>query len=205
MTPRSKHQRRDGTPFDSRVEVAAKVKQDSFLDINRFLVGSDIDMPRNGACSGKDSRMFFPAFANGRYSKEQLQNASGAIQICKGCPIRAKCLIYSLEYEPHGIWGGFPETTRALLAIYWGIVNKRRWTVRHSFLRYRKLIDYIISPEDISFVKKVADDNNFTQPPFDERFGLSPTAERRISQGMALRVGGQNWHEDSDWTTRPLR
>lgn len=203
MTTQNK--RREANAFNSRLEKASPLKQDAFLDANKFLVGSDIDIPRGGACSGHDPKLFYPGFANGRYSKQQLLLANEAINICRDCPIRVKCLIYSLEYEPHGIWGGFPESTRALLARYWGIINKRRWTVKHSFLRYRNLIDYIIVSEDITFIKKVATENDFAQPPFDERFGLSPTARRRVSQGLAGQISRQNWHEDSDWTTRPLR
>ncbi|MFC9355225.1 WhiB family transcriptional regulator [Rhodococcus sp. NPDC057014] len=39
-----------------------------------------------------------------------------AKQLCRGCPVRARCLNYALDaYEPHGIWGGYTEDERRKL------------------------------------------------------------------------------------------
>jgi len=152
--------------------------EDMFLANGNYLVGEDMDTPKGGSCSGVDTSLFFPIHNNGKYSTVDVIAQKAAFEICRSCPIRQKCLLYSLEYEPHGIWGGFSESTRALLASFWGIANKRTWSVRASFLRYRKIIDYIVHPEDIDFIKKVAHDKNFAQPPFDEWTGI-PSASRR--------------------------
>lgn len=176
---------RENGAFSPSPKQRAHIPQDVFLQNNKYLVGQNIDMPKGGDCEGKDTQLWFPTSKNGSYAKKDLEMQRQAVEICRGCKVREKCLMYSLEYEPHGIWGGFPEATRALLARFWKIENKRTWTVRPSFLRYRRVVDYIVKPEDIEFVRKIARDKNFAQPPFDERASLSPTAKRRISLGLA--------------------
>lgn len=176
---------RENGAFSVSPKQRAYVSQDSFLVNNNFLVEQDVVAPRGGACSGQDTSVFFPVHDRGRYTKQSLDSRKTAIDMCRSCSIREECLMYSLEYEPHGIWGGFPENVRAMLGVFWGIKNKRTWKVRHSFLRYRNLLDYIISPEDISFIKKVAHDQHLAQPPFDERKGLSAAAQYRIRYGLA--------------------
>jgi len=176
---------RENGAFSPDPKVRVHVPQDVFLQNNKYLLDEKIDTPRGGACQGQDTSIFFPLHADGRYTKKQLTDRQTAISLCRSCDIRQKCLMYSLEYEPQGIWGGFPEQARALLGKFWGIENKRTWKVRASFLRYRKIVDYIVNSEDIAFLKKVAHDHNLAQPPFDERSGLSAAARRRISQGVA--------------------
>jgi WhiB family redox-sensing transcriptional regulator len=183
MVTQNRH--RENGAFSPDPKVRAHVPQDVFLQNNKFLVGEKIDAPRGGACQGHDTSIFFPLHANGKYSKRQLVDRQNAIALCRSCGIRQKCLMYSLEYEPEGIWGGFPEQVRSLLATLWKIYNKRGWKVKASFRQYRNVVDYIVNPEDISFIRKVAHDNNLAQPPFDERAGLSAAARRRISQGVA--------------------
>lgn len=176
---------REEAAFSAMPKVRRDLPQDVFLQNNKYLVGQNIKAPRGGACQELDTNMWFPVSNNGSYSKKDLEKQKQAVEICRGCSIREKCLMYSLEYEPHGIWGGFPETARALLGKFWKIDNKRNWAVRASFMKYRNIIDYIVHPEDISFVRKVAHDNNLAQPPFAQRFGLSATAKRRIRLGLA--------------------
>lgn len=176
---------RENAAFSPPPKVRMHVPQDVFLQNNKYLVGQNIKFPRGGSCEGMDTSIFFPVFKDGKYSGLDRVKQKQAVEICRGCKIRSECLLYSLEYEPHGIWGGFPEQTRALLAKFWGIINKRGWTVRQSFLRHRKLVDYIVTPIDIEFIRKTARDENLAQPPFNERAGLSATARRRISQGVA--------------------
>lgn len=161
------------------------VGQDVFLQNNKYLVGENIDIPTGGDCKDHDTVNWFPVSNNGTFSKKDLQAQKFAVDICRKCPIREKCLMYSLEYEPHGIWGGFPEASRALLAKFWGIENKRTWSVRPSFTRYRNIVDYIVHPEDVKFIKELARGKNLAQPPFNERNGLSATAKRRVRLGLA--------------------
>jgi|GEM_PF-2326293 len=159
--------------------------QDQFLAHGNYLVGEDLDVPRGGACSGMDTSLFFPILKNGRWSTTDIVAQKEAIELCRSCSIRQKCLLYSLEYEPHGIWGGFTESTRALLAHFWKITNKRTWAMKASFMKYRKIVDYIVHPEDIDFIKKVAHDKNFAQPPFDEWAGIPSAARRRYRKSLA--------------------
>lgn len=159
--------------------------QDAFLLNGNYLVGQDLDPPKGGACSGLDTSLFFPVLNNGRHSTTDVVAQKAAIELCRSCSIRQKCLLYSLEYEPHGIWGGFTESARALLAHFWKITNKRSWSIKPSFIRYRKVVDYIVHPEDIDFIKKVAHDKNFAQPPFDEWTGIPSASRRRYSKGLA--------------------
>ena len=179
------NQLKERAAFDAMPKTRKDVPQDVFLQNNKYLVGQDIETPRGGACEGQDVSMWFPVSNNGVFAKKDLARQKQAIDTCRSCPIRSKCLMYSLEYEPHGIWGGFPEASRALLGKFWKIENKRTWTVRPSFRRYRNIVDYIVNPEDIKFIRTVARDNNLAQPPFDERTGLSATAERRKRLGLA--------------------
>jgi hypothetical protein len=71
--------------------------------------------PDNGACKGKPVEWFFPSRNKG-HSRADLAlfeaNTSKAIACCNTCPVIDKCLDYSLEWEPIGIWGGHTETER---------------------------------------------------------------------------------------------
>lgn len=154
--------------------------EDVFLENNRYLIAEDIDAPRNGACKGVDPSIFFPVLKGVRYTSTDVKAQQMAIGICRGCSIRGKCLTYSLEYEPHGIWGGFTETQRALLGYFWGIKNKRAWRIKASLIQYRKVIDYVVNPEDINFVKELARERNFAQPPFNERPSVSSAKNRSV-------------------------
>jgi hypothetical protein len=159
--------------------------QDPFLQNNNYLVDQKVKMPKGGACEGYSVENWFPVSQRGAYKTVDLEKQAKAIAICRGCSIRSECLTYSLEYEPHGIWGGFIESTRAILATFWKIENKRMWVVRPSYRQYRNVIDYIVHPDDIDFIRTVASEHNFTQPPFDERLGISAAAQRRLREGMA--------------------
>lgn len=176
---------RENQAFQPCPTQRAHVPQDSFLQNNKFLIDEGGRAPQGGACVGQDVENWFPMSSNGSYGKKDLEKQKKAVDICRTCPIRGECLMYSLEHEPYGIWGGFPETVRSLLAKFWGIHNKRTWNVRSSFLKYRNVIDYIVNPEDIKFVKALAHDKHLAQPPFAQRSGLSATAKRRISLGLA--------------------
>lgn len=177
--------KRTNHSFEVSPKTIVPMEQDYFLAANKYLVGEDIELPKGGACAGTDTSVFFTYNERGTFTKEDAIRRETAAQICRGCNIRAKCLMYSLEYEPFGIWGGFHETTRLILAKFWNITPKRSWVGRASFIRHRTVVDYITYPEDISFIKKVAHDNNLAQPPFDERPGLPSSARRRIRPRVA--------------------
>lgn len=67
------------------------------------------------ACSGLDTRIFFPA------SEEDDQVATEfAKQVCSGCPVQQLCLEYSIQARMMaGIWGGATSRERRRL--------RRRW------------------------------------------------------------------------------
>lgn len=176
---------RENGAFDVMPKQRVHVPQDVFLQNNKYLLEGNANAPRGGSCQGEDVSLWFPVSNNGSYAKKDIQKFRKAVDICRGCPIRGECLMYSLQYEPIGIWGGFPETARALLGTFWKIHNKRTWQVRYSFLRYRKVVDYIVHTDDIKFIKDLADEHNLAQPPFAERTGLSATAKHRIRIGLA--------------------
>lgn len=201
----TQNQKRENNAFESMPKQRVESSKDDFLDRNKYIVGVNIETPTGGACEGQDVARWFPVSKNGSFSKKDLLLQQSAIEICRKCPIRAKCLMYSLEYEPHGIWGGFPEATRCLLAKFWGIRNKRTWTVKPSFTKYRNILDYILNPVDINFVRTLANEQNFPSPPFDERNGISATAARRIRLGLAETTSGNNWNESRDGASRTLR
>ena len=181
----SQNRMRENGAFEVCPKERAHVPQDSFLQNNKYLVDGAVRAPKGGACEGRDVSLWFPISNNGSYSKKDLEKQKQAVAICRLCPIRGECLMYSLEHEPLGIWGGFPETARALLGTFWKIHNKRTWNVRSSFVKYRKVVDYIVHPEDIKFIKALAHDKHLAQPPFAQRSGLSATAQRRVRLGLA--------------------
>lgn len=62
-----------------------------------------------------DPDQWFPASAEAQCARQQ---ASAAIAICHGCPVRAQCLAMSLRYwdiGQHGVWGGLVSAERATL------------------------------------------------------------------------------------------
>lgn len=72
--------------------------------------------PENGACIGYPTDWWYPIASN-RDTPGTRQVAreatSKALEICSKCHVRTDCLQYSLEWEPHGIWGGMTERERS--------------------------------------------------------------------------------------------
>lgn len=59
------------------------------------------------SCRSSDLRLFFGDGKQGG-SKERGKTKQEAIAICKGCPVRIKCLKYAvLNDVEYGIWGGY--------------------------------------------------------------------------------------------------
>jgi hypothetical protein len=62
------------------------------------------DFFAEAACKGLDSDLFYP---------HPTDSHDEALAICKGCPVREKCLRYAFDNdEIHGIWGGMTEQQR---------------------------------------------------------------------------------------------
>lgn len=174
--------------FDGILKDRVHMPQDTFLVNNRYLMEESVDVPRGGACSGHDTSLWFPMSGVGGATKEEIENREQAVAICRGCQIRKKCLMYSLEYEPFGVWGGFSESQRTILRMFWKITPKRSWVSRASLLRYKTVRDYIMYPEDIEFVQKVAHEENLAQPFAPQRSGVSSSSGRRIRPKVARRT-----------------
>jgi WhiB family redox-sensing transcriptional regulator len=66
---------------------------------------------KDGSCVGMDQDIFFHPWndtPNSRMARERKAKA-----ICAGCPVRDKCLDWSLKVqEPYGVWGGVGEDER---------------------------------------------------------------------------------------------
>jgi len=70
---------------------------------------ADADWRSRGACLSADPELFFPMSSVGP-SVEQLSQAK---MICTRCPVRVKCLEFTLATQQvHGIWGGTSEEER---------------------------------------------------------------------------------------------
>lgn len=57
----------------------------------------------NAACAGMDTEVFFPKSRGRGTVALKLK----AMQICRGCPVRQRCLeSATAHYEQNGVWGG---------------------------------------------------------------------------------------------------
>jgi len=66
------------------------------------------------ACSGLDTRLFFPA------SEDDQVQLTLARQVCATCPVQESCLAYAIDSrQTVGIWGGATTRERRRL--------RRRW------------------------------------------------------------------------------
>ncbi|HZJ47633.1 MAG TPA: WhiB family transcriptional regulator [Acidimicrobiia bacterium] len=62
------------------------------------------DWRSEAACAGTDPDVFFPG---------EDASAARAKIVCAGCPVREKCLLYSIEFRmTSGIWGGMSAAER---------------------------------------------------------------------------------------------
>jgi WhiB family transcriptional regulator, redox-sensing transcriptional regulator len=62
----------------------------------------------HAACRGVDPEVFFPVSRNAA-------DASEAIAVCRGCPVRHECLATALTRAESGVWGGTTEAQRRRL------------------------------------------------------------------------------------------
>lgn len=69
------------------------------------------------ACNGMDTNMFFPLENIGgphqgkgvRGERERMEKAR---RVCAGCPVRLECLMYAIELDCTGVWGGMDYAER---------------------------------------------------------------------------------------------
>ncbi|MEN0137593.1 MAG: WhiB family transcriptional regulator [Rhodococcus sp. (in: high G+C Gram-positive bacteria)] len=66
------------------------------------------------ACRDADPMVFF--HPDNERGEPRASRVRAAKRICRGCPVRARCLGYALEAgEHHGTWGGYTEDERRTL------------------------------------------------------------------------------------------
>lgn len=74
------------------------------LPVAALMRGSVPDWYEHALCAGTDPDAFFP---------EKGGSTREAKAICRGCPVRTQCLLFSLDNaERFGIWGGTSERER---------------------------------------------------------------------------------------------
>jgi WhiB family transcriptional regulator, redox-sensing transcriptional regulator len=61
-----------------------------------------------GACRGKDPRLFFPLSEIGT----SLRHVERARAVCRRCTVLATCLRYAMDTGQHGIWGATTDDER---------------------------------------------------------------------------------------------
>lgn len=84
--------------------------------------------PEGGACKGQPTEWWYPEYPRtmSAHDKTTLLNlVDHAKRICFKCLVREECLTYSLNHEPFGVWGGFDERERLMLAMKQGIIPTR--------------------------------------------------------------------------------
>ena len=67
------------------------------------------------ACEGTDNEMWFP-HKQGEYKEQQL-----LFRICNGCPAKAECLEYALEWNVDGYWAGTTDRHQTNKKATWQI------------------------------------------------------------------------------------
>jgi len=65
--------------------------------------------PKGGACVGHPTELWYSL----KYNDTRDDSPSSvAMAICHKCPVQLECLMYGLEWEQFGIWGGTTEYAR---------------------------------------------------------------------------------------------
>jgi len=75
----------------------------SFSDYNAF-ASSEESWRSKAACAKEDTSLFF--------SPSKSIEAKKALLICSSCPVVDECFHNAMQYQYHGIWGGFTEEAR---------------------------------------------------------------------------------------------
>lgn len=70
------------------------------------------------ACAGMDTDLFFPQEniggpQKGKGVSGEKERVKRALDVCRECPVRRECLLYSIELNcTHGIFGGMDAAER---------------------------------------------------------------------------------------------
>ncbi len=74
-------------------------------------VADEWEWQLRGACRGVDSSLFFNP--DGERASVRIQREAVAKQMCRRCPVLARCRRHALEvHEAYGVWGGMSKTER---------------------------------------------------------------------------------------------
>lgn len=68
-----------------------------------------MDWRHRAACVDTDPETFFP-IGNTGPALLQIEDAKA---VCRRCPVIDACLLWALEHEQAGVWGGMSENERA--------------------------------------------------------------------------------------------
>lgn len=77
-----------------------------------------MDWQDEAVCREIGGDIFYPDVGdpneNGRYTAKSFGEWKQAKAVCRGCPVRAECLKYSLEMGEYvfGVWGGLSPSER---------------------------------------------------------------------------------------------
>jgi WhiB family redox-sensing transcriptional regulator len=82
------------------------------LNINNYPDFEEFGAP---PCSETDPEAFYPIDLNdfaGGAGTSKYYNEAGAKAVCKACPYVMRCLMYAIENNEMGIWGGTTDSDR---------------------------------------------------------------------------------------------
>ena len=74
-------------------------------------------------CAGYDANLF----VSDNRGHTKLVDIYNAKQVCRGCPIREKCLDYAIRNDMQGVWGGTTESDRDLMRRSHKLLTGRNW------------------------------------------------------------------------------
>lgn len=69
---------------------------------------ANVEFMKRSRCKNTPHDLFFPE--NPDPNPELTQQVIE--EFCQGCCVQQDCLMYALEYEEYGVWGGFTEQQR---------------------------------------------------------------------------------------------
>ncbi|MGW8953953.1 WhiB family transcriptional regulator [Streptomyces sp. NPDC055709] len=90
---------------------------------------------QRGACTGKDTNLFF--------AEHRSSGQEEALRICESCPVRTECLAYALDERfPYGIFGGTTPTWRR------DLLRRRPHITSWRGLLYRAKAEFMNRPHN---------------------------------------------------------
>lgn len=91
--------------------------------LRSFRRWNSIELPswENAACRSVDPELFFVEIGNS-------VKAAQAKSVCRGCPVKAQCLEYAVNWRiPFGIWGGANPKERMQLRRLMSMEDSTPW------------------------------------------------------------------------------